>query len=290
MRRWVLWITLLCCPSFASADGALDTKGHREQKQAAYAAFELGKYSEAITRFEQAYRLKRDPRLLYDIALAYYRRYELYHRNADLHQARHLFRRFLLLVPLPAAGADRRRVQQARSYSNTYLKRIEQVLAAQGADRERRANPEVGTASQPAARDQRRRASTSTQPVSGPGATARAPQAAPLSHLDTPRSASRPAITHWLLYGLAATLGAVACLTGGLALAADHRSDDLAASADLSAAQQANRSEKLALATDVLIGAALLSAAVAVVFHVRHWRNRRTELAVGTALGLRTTF
>jgi tetratricopeptide (TPR) repeat protein len=132
IRRICIKLAILAATCFLLAQPARAdvANTHQAQKDAAYAAFELGKYGEAITQFEHAYRLKRDPRLLYNIALAYFRRYELYRRAPDLQQARNLFRRFLLLVPLPEARSPKReQVRKARQFSQSYLTRIEEVLA-----------------------------------------------------------------------------------------------------------------------------------------------------------------
>jgi tetratricopeptide (TPR) repeat protein len=239
---------------FARAAARADVANtHQAQKDAAYAAFELGKYGEAITQFEHAYRLKRDPRLLYNIALAYFRRYELYRRAPDLQQARNLFRRFLLLVPLPEARSPKReQVRKARQFSQSYLTRIEEVLAKA-----------KSTAQQPASRPQY---SKTDSRQAAPGDPKRKPNTEPAKTEPAPTGRSR---LHWVFYGLAAATGVAAAITGGLALHEDGRSDDLAKESDPAADAAADRSERYALATDILAGAAIASAVVAVILHVR---------------------
>jgi tetratricopeptide (TPR) repeat protein len=300
MMRWAIWSLLVLYPSLAAGAERPSGIRHRQHKQAAYAAFELGKYSEAIEQFEQAYRLKRDPRLLYNIGLAYFRRFELFARIADLHQARHLFRRFLLLVPLPARGRDREPIRQARRYSSSYLKRIEVTLARQRAGHQPSATRPVPPQSQPARRsasllranDDQVLSRDEAERVASTAGSGSAELASPGDRPDAepPDSGDRSGYAHWLLYGLAGSLAVAAGVTGGLALAADQRSDTLAADADLAAADEANRSDRLALATDILIGSAVISAAAAVVLHLLDWRNQGAAPTVATPVGLRATF
>jgi tetratricopeptide (TPR) repeat protein len=240
---------LIVCP-LALADEPTDE--HKREKDAAYAAFELGRYDEAIGHFEKAYRLKRDPRLLYNLGLAYYRRHELSSSAADLRQAQNLFRRFLQLVPEPDARApDRQKVLDARRWARRYLKKIE-LLSPQT---QPTSSPTSMAASLPVIP---RRDPPKTEPP-------RAPH-------ETPQKRDRR-YAHWVLYALAGSTGAAAAVTGGLALHADHSSDDLASAGDRRANDEAERARGFGVATDVLIGTAVVSAAAAVVLHL--WYARR---------------
>lgn len=229
---------------------------HEQHKEAAYAAFEVGRYDEAIDQFEQAYRIKRDPRLLYNIGLAYYRRHELRGSPSDLRQARNLFRRFLQLVPPPEADApDRQKVRDARRYARQYVKRLESLPI----------QPQTQPATLPSSMP-------SSLPSSLPAAARHEPDlraAQPDPATARVQEKPGPSPAHWLLYALAGASGAAAAVTGGLALRADHNSDDLARLGDSGANAEADRSRNLALATDVLIGAAVVSAVTAVVLHLR---------------------
>lgn len=241
-------LALLLLGSFAHA------QSHAAHKKAAYAAFELGRYSEAISEFEKAYALKRDPRLLYNLGLAYYRRYELHGAAPDIQQARHLFRRFLLFVPPPRRGADRQRILAARSYAEEFLRKIEAALR-------QKPRPMSQPASKPTLPQR------NATPRATPLATS-TPTSVPTPLPDRPRPPRRGPLAPWVLYGVAVAAGAAAGITGAMALAADGRSDDLAADANPKANAEAARAKDLALATDLLLGGAILSALTGVALHL----------------------
>jgi tetratricopeptide (TPR) repeat protein len=247
-------VVLLCAASVEAANGS-----HHERKAAGYAAFEVGRYTDAIGHFEAAYRLKRDPRLLYNLGLAYYRRAELTQEAADLRQARNLFRRFLALVPAGRRGADAKKVAAARRFASRYLREIDEALSVVG-------RPPTRT-----------RPATTDTPTTPPPTVAR-PKAAPLLPLvpavDEPPRKQKASSAHWWLYGLAGLAGTAAAITGGLALGADASSDDLAARGDPEANAVAGRSRHLAASTDVLLGVAVATAVVGAVLHYRARRAR----------------
>ncbi len=58
-------------------------------------AYWLGDFDRAIERFEEAYKLSRVPGMLYNVGLAYQRRYETSHATADLERARAVFVNYL---------------------------------------------------------------------------------------------------------------------------------------------------------------------------------------------------
>lgn len=236
---------------------------HEALKDAAYAAFELGRYSEAIANFEAAYRERRDPRLLYNLALAYFRRFELAGNEADLRQARDLFRNFLLFVPAPKAGdPDRLKVLEARRFAAIYLDKVSRLL------RDSTSGPPRTMPSPAASRPAPvQPAAHRTRPVDGEGSRGKR-VARPSPRTPPERGSTWP----WVLYGGAAAAGLAAGFTGGFAIAADKDSDQLAAAEDPRATGRADRARVLALSTDVLIGTALLSAAVGAIVH---WRTHR---------------
>lgn len=253
LHRLVALALIVCDPCGPGTTWAAPpSRSVEKRKQAAYTAFELGRYGEAIRGFEAAYRVGGDARLLYNIGLSYYRRHELKGIRADLLAARARFRRFLQFVRLPARGApDRDKVRLALRYARRFLQIIDSLLPAPG--------------SQPASRPSSRRAAPATLPavVARPLFTG-PPQPEPAR--DRPATRRWP---HWLLYGLAGATGAAAVVTGSLALRSDQRSDDLAARGDLLANQQADRTQDLALATDILISSAVVAAVVGLVLHLR---------------------
>jgi tetratricopeptide (TPR) repeat protein len=247
-RVIVTLVTLLVASGASARDQRREAERH---KQSAYDAFERGRYEEAAQQFELSYRLKPDPRLLYNLGLAYFRLYEFSRKASDLAQARKSFRSFLELVPLPPRGRGRKKVATARRLAKRYLARIAALTPPA---------PEQPT---PAA------APAALPPASGPAMPPLVPDRQPRQ---TPRS-DRRGVVHWVLYGLAGAAGAAAAVTGGLALAADRESDDLAAMGDRAANSSAERSRALAIGTDVLIGTAVLSAAVGLVLHLRAGRR-----------------
>jgi tetratricopeptide (TPR) repeat protein len=262
VRLYAYMIVLPLMLSSFPAAGQTDQAQHERHKQAAYAAFEVGRYDEAIDHFERAYRLKRDPRLLYNLGLAYYRRHELGRSAPDLRQARNLFKRFLQLVPVPAAGApDRGKVLDARRYARKYLQKIELLSPPQSLPTSAPAS--LPTSMPSAARDE---STTQTQQQE--------PAVVQASKQQERRDAG---YAHWLLYALAGSAGVAAGVTGGLALGADHTSDDLARAGDVQANAEAGRARDLAIATDVLIGTAVVAAAVAVVLHLRSRSRSRSQ-------------
>jgi len=70
------------------------------------ASFRLGHYSEAITAFETAYRLSNAPKLLYNIAQAYRRRFDIQGDPTDLRRARDLYQSYLQLDPATNKRAE----------------------------------------------------------------------------------------------------------------------------------------------------------------------------------------
>lgn len=87
--RWgVLVLVLVCQP--ARADDKLATA--REHYRAATAAYEVGQFDEAIKEFSEAYKLKTDPTILFNLAQAY----RLAGRKQD---ALRQYRMYLVKVP-----------------------------------------------------------------------------------------------------------------------------------------------------------------------------------------------
>jgi len=67
-RAPVLLLALTLAASPAFADGRIDARGHYERGTS---LFDLGKYHDAAHEYEQAYELKNDPALLFNIGQAY---------------------------------------------------------------------------------------------------------------------------------------------------------------------------------------------------------------------------
>jgi tetratricopeptide (TPR) repeat protein len=84
-----LWCALVLLSSTTSADELSEAREHYRKGTL---AFELGAYEEAISEYSQAYRLKDDPVILYNLAQA--------NRLADhTTEALHLYRSYLSKVP-----------------------------------------------------------------------------------------------------------------------------------------------------------------------------------------------
>jgi tetratricopeptide (TPR) repeat protein len=213
-------------PGTARTQPAGDFDRHKE---AGFSAFELGHYSEAIVSFSRAYVLKRDPRLLYNLGLAYLKRYELKNAGDDLRKARDMFSHFLELVSPSAYPGDEFRIKKVQVLARTYLRSIERKLKFLPDPR--------------------------PPPAGGPREPAPPP----------PPERQGPAL-HWLLYSGAIAFGVAAAITGGLALNANSEAEDLAGAHEGKLNHEAaDRADRLALTTDILIGtagAALVAAAV----------------------------
>lgn len=84
-----VWLVLLALSTFARADDLAKAKEHYRNATRSY---ELGAYDDAIKEYAEAYRLKDDPAILYNMAQA--------HRLAEHHaEALRLYRMYLIKVP-----------------------------------------------------------------------------------------------------------------------------------------------------------------------------------------------
>jgi hypothetical protein len=245
LQAWLIVAALL-----APAGGRADEVERllERHKEAAHAAFESGRYDVAIAEFQAAYSLRRDARLLYNIGLTHVMRHRLRAEPADLVQARDLFRRFLLLAPAGGPPDDQARTRKMRQLAQQYLTEVEARLAL-----------------------------TARPPPSPPGSVATAPAGPPAA----PRARAR---AHWILYGTAAAAAVGLAVTGGLALDAEAQAQDRYRQGSAGTNAMADRADRLALAADVLLGVAVVSAVVGLVLHARGARERR-RTAVTVAPG-----
>jgi hypothetical protein len=285
-----LWLLLWTLPASALAQPRADREVDREvdrHKEAAHTAFELGHYSKAIANYESAYRLKRDPRLLYNIALAYWKRHQVERQPGDLLKARDLFRRFLALVSpaAPRYAAQRSTLRKVRRLARDYLAEIDQLVAASPQRPETRP-PTSPATSQPAsapARPARPRSAARTAPPPRPVPG----EALPRTPEDRPPEARRRWLP-WTLYAAAGTLALAATVTGALALRTEEENHDLAAARDPAANSAADRADALALATDLLLGAALAAGTAGLITHLLGRTRRGARISFrGTSLVLR---
>jgi tetratricopeptide (TPR) repeat protein len=99
LRGRFLGVALVAAVSFASAARADDADKAREHYSIGLRAYDLGKYDEAIAEFEQAYRYKDAPGLLYNIGQAY----RLSNRSEE---AVRYYRTYLEKKPDAANAAD----------------------------------------------------------------------------------------------------------------------------------------------------------------------------------------
>ena len=210
-----------------------------EHKRLAKRAFELGDYTGAITEYGHAYARRRDPRLLYNLGLSYWKRYGLMRGRTDLRRARDLFQRFLLIV-VPGSKvyeADRERLKQAAALAREYLRAI----------------------------DREKRALAIRKPPSK-----NVVQSVSLTHPPLKKTETVRPVGAWISYGLGAALGVTAMVTGALALSASGDTRRLIDTDPAAAGQRADSADALALATDVLLIGAVVSAAVGLVLHLWH--------------------
>jgi hypothetical protein len=236
LRSWLVLAALL-----APVSGRADEVERRleRHKEAAHAAFELGRYDVAITEFQAAYSIRRDSRLLYNIGLAHVMRFRLRAEHVDLVQARDLFTRFLLLAPTSGLPEEQARIRKMRQLAQRYLEEAERRLAVSLRHPESQPGPALSSVVAP-----------------------------------TPPAGARPHAP-WILYGLSAAAGVGVAVTGGLALDAQAQAKDLNAHGNSSATNaMADRADRLALAADVLIGVAVVSAVIGLVLHYRSVRER----------------
>ncbi len=112
---------LLVNPAFADNDAV----SAREHYSRATTAYDLGKFAEAAREFEQAYRLKNDPALLFNIAQAY-------RFDGRYQQALFSYRAFLRRLP---AASNRRQVE-------TSMTELQEILDKQKASD---SHPPTGT-------------------------------------------------------------------------------------------------------------------------------------------------
>ena len=230
-------------------------------KESGYNAFEIGHYGKAIAAFERSYAIWRNPKILYNLALAYLRRYELKSQVTDLRQAQRIFSRFLTLVP-NQQGPSGKPIRRARAYAKRFLAEISRTIAAIPS-----------------------RPTPSSQPTASGSAAVR-PKKKPAR-----RAAIEPADGgaqigtwhHWLAYGLGAVSLGVALTTGILAKRADHRSDDQAAAGQSTAASNsASAARRLAVTTDIALGLGIASLVTGGVLHYRFLRRARRRIRIET--------
>lgn len=256
----------------------------KRHNDAAFAAFEKGSYDKAIQEFRHAYTINNDHRILYNIGLSHLKRYEAEKSPnvEDLRQAHSLFKRFLQLVSPADHPDDRSRILKVRSLAKSYLESVERKLAS----------------------------STKPSPASRPAFTDRPPEEPgnidALGDLEgDPKDSRDPGdledaietdevgekdqqekrnITHWFLYGAAAALAIGGAVTGFLALDAASEAEDRAAAFDGPGNEAAvTRADRLALTTDILLGAAAGAAVAAAAVQIWTWLSGSTDADTGSS-------
>ena len=242
----VLWVIPAHAGASAAADAAAGAPRRRIQ------GIDLGDYDAAISEFNAAYNLEPDPRILYNLGLAYRRRYKLTADRADLVRARDAFSNFLSLVSRddPRFAADPGWVDKVTALAARYRREVEAELAAS----------ESGPAPEKPrpARGASNRSTTALVLLASAGAA-----------------------------GLAAGVTGVLAWREG-ARSEDRADRGEFAEAN----RLASRSDTLALTTDVLIGVAAVSATVGLVLWLRRSGSRGEVSAVTgrRAFGLAVSF
>ena len=99
----ITFVLLLALPRTAAAQPSPEAERAFRDGEA---SFRLGHYSEAVTAFENAYRLSNAPKLLYNIAQAYRRRFDIQGDPTDLRRARDLYQSYLQLDPATDKRAE----------------------------------------------------------------------------------------------------------------------------------------------------------------------------------------
>jgi tetratricopeptide (TPR) repeat protein len=239
MRRRHALIGLLIALAAADArrapaqpNGRAASDEARRHRQAGYDAYDMGDYDTAIGEFEQAYRLENDPRLLYNLGLAYRKRHQVSGDRRDLLRARDGFRHFLAMARPddPRFAADRQWLDKARTLAAQYAEEIDRTLSAAPARRHRPSRPPA------------------------------------IVH---PRRPRRVLAGTLLVVGAVAAVGSAT--TGVLAWRDSARADDLASDGDHVGANDAgDRASSLALASDIMLGAGALAAGIGLYLWLRH--------------------
>lgn len=246
LRLAILVCLVVSAPPIAVAGPGKKPDPAAAERRAGLAAFDVGDYAGAVAAFERAYRLDPDPRLLYNLGLAYRKKHELSGDRSDLVRARDAFVHFLAL-----ARSDDPRFKADRAW----LAKV-QVLAARYRD-ELEAELEAGE--RPA-----------VTPVEQPRLVTSAPP---------PARRYRNASLALLVGGAAA--GIAAGVTGALAWRDASRAEELADEGDHAGAnQRAERADRLALTSDLLLSAAVVSAGVGAFLW---WRGRPARVSAGVA-------
>lgn len=247
-----------------------------ESLRRADAAFAAGDYGEAIRQFEKARGRTGDARLDYNLGLCHLRRFEKQRRNEDLHAAQRLFRAFLenLRPERYPREEQRRQLLAVQGLARRHLVEVERLL---GRAPQRLAEP---AASRPVRR------------LVVPPSEATPPR--PPALRVAPQPPRRRRHEYLVLYGLAGACGLAAVITGSLALGAQAEARELATTGRVDETNaRADRADRLALGTDLLLGLAVASAAVGLVLHVLEHRARRRALeweVSGNRLALRLMF
>jgi tetratricopeptide (TPR) repeat protein len=188
----------LCLACLASSARADDLTKAKEHYRNATRAYELGAYEEAIREYSEAYRLKDDPAILYNMAQA--------HRLAEHHaEALRLYRMFLIKVPEAPNRAE----------VVTKIDALQKLV-----DDQKKAKTLPPDTTLP-------RAAPETPPPSSPPAPVAAPPPPPVAP-PTPAADSHPGRTKKIA-GLAVGIVGVAAVGAGIAMSvlAKQASDDL---------------------------------------------------------------
>jgi tetratricopeptide (TPR) repeat protein len=211
----------------AIADEAFD-----DLVDGAYDAFAVSDYDTAIADYKKAYRLSHDPRWFYNLALSHRKRFQLAGALSDATEARDYFSRFIELVDpdAPEHAADRTRLEKTIVLARGYVAELDKTLAAP------------------------------PRPQPQPQPQEREPQLASPPERVPPHDAQRPRRWGHVLLVTAGALAVGGGTTGVLALQRERESADALESGDILGARASGiAADRYALATDILLGAALVS-------------------------------
>lgn len=245
--RAVIAVTLVPALSLPAAGQPSATA--EQHRKAGYDAFDLGDFSAAIRSFELAYRIDPDPRVLYNLGLAYRQRHGVGGDRADLVRARNAFARFLELAQPGQVAGDPASLERLRELTGEYLEEID--------------------------REMPRRARVSRR-VDGDEIEARQPP-----------TVVRPAPRDWVTVSLLVGGGALAlggAVAAGLAWREARIGRELGDEGDVDGANAVlERADRLALTADVLV---ISGAAVAATGMVRWWLRRGSTRREGATVSL----
>ncbi len=233
-------------PLVPNANGAEPTAA--ELSDQAYARYEAADYSGAVALYMKAYSISVDSRILFNVAQIYDKKVQ----DRDL--ALEYYRRYL-----KSTTTEVDLVKKATERVTELQRQVDEPKPAQP---------------QPTA-------TASSAPQTSATGVAQGPTAAPaVTMVPTAQAASGPQV--WIGYGVAGLFAAGAVVTGALALSASgdvSKGTFTGATPPSELNDSASNARTLGITTDILIGSAVVSAAVTLIVHLSSGKSEKPTAA-----------